>query len=323
MDQTLNKAVILSAIAACAIASPAKADGVRAGTLIENTASASYNSGGTTASVDSNTVQLTVDELLDVAVTSLNTAPSDGGSDPVVLNYSVTNTGNGEEAFTLTANPSVPGNDYNTTVDRIAVDSNGNGVYDEGVDAVISPGNATTLIQPDDSLTVFVIVNNPAGVSDGDTSQVSLIAEAESGSGTPGTVFAGQGEGGGDAVVGSSTAQDDAAGTIIVGLADVSLAKSVVVVDPFGGSEAVPGAVLTYSIVTNVSGSGTAEGLRITDVIPGGTSYQNNSLKLDGAPLTDDADADAGQASSAGIDVLLGDVTGGNSKTITFSVMIN
>ena len=47
------------------------------------------------------------------------------------------------------------------------------------------------------------------------------------------------------------------------------------------------------------------------------------SLKLDGNPLTDAASDDAGQASAAGISVNLGNVTGGASHTVKFSVTIN
>ena len=45
-----------------------------------------------------------------------------------VLRYKITNTGNGPEAFTLTANPAVTGNAFNTTVTGLAIDVNGNGV---------------------------------------------------------------------------------------------------------------------------------------------------------------------------------------------------
>ena len=52
-----------------ALAAPAQAGGVTAGTLIENTAIASYDEGGVPRSVNSNTVTVRVDELLDVTLT--------------------------------------------------------------------------------------------------------------------------------------------------------------------------------------------------------------------------------------------------------------
>ena len=88
----------------------AQAAGVDAGTLIQNTASATYTSGSGSGSVTSNTVTIKVDELLDVAVTGVDAAPISTGAGTSVLSYSLTNTGNGPEAFKLTANPSVSGN---------------------------------------------------------------------------------------------------------------------------------------------------------------------------------------------------------------------
>lgn len=301
----------------------AQAAGVLAGTLIENTASATYSSGTASGSVSSNTVTVKVDELLDVAVAGLTTTPVTAGSTSVVLEYSITNTGNGGEAFNVTVDPAVAGNGFDAVVQTIAYDSNGNGTYDAGVDTVITNGGATSSLAADASLKVFVIVTLPAGATDGQSSQVRLAADAVTGTGTPGTVFTGQGEGGGDAVVGASGASDNATDQMIASLATVALAKSASIVDPFGGSQPVPGAVITYTLVATVSGTGQAEGLHVTDIIPAGTTYQVSSLKLDGASLTDAADADAGVAGASGIDVDLGTVAGGTTKTVKFDVKIN
>ncbi|WP_114520503.1 hypothetical protein [Altererythrobacter sp. ZODW24] len=306
------------AIATSAFAAPALAGGVDAGTLIENTASASYTVGGVDGSVDSNTVEILVDELLDVAVATLDGAPGSA-----VLTFSVTNTGNGPEAFALTADPAVVGNDYDVTVDSIAIDTNGNGVYDDGVDTILPAGGATPLIDPDDAQIVFVLVTNPTGTADGDTSQVELTAEAVTGTGAPGDTFAGQGEGGGDAVVGTTGADDEDLGDLIAAAIAVELAKSATVADPFGGTEAVPGAVITYSITASVMGTGTVNDLLITDAIPADTTYTVNTLTFEGAARTDAADGDNGQASAAGVEVLIGDAVAGSAYTITFAVTID
>jgi len=208
-------------------------------------------------------------------------------------------------------------------VQSIAVDTNGNGVYDPGTDQILPAGTPTAAIAPDASLTVFVLVTLPAGATDGNTSQIRLTAEAVTGTGPAGTAFAGQGVGGGDAVVGTSGARDDGLDAIIASLATVALAKSAVIADPFGGTQSVPGSIITYSLVATVSGTGSASGLRITDVIPVGTTYQGGTLRLEGAPLTDAADADAGAGSAAGINVLVGTVPGGGSRTVQFNVRIN
>ena len=311
------------AIAAALITTPAHAGGVKAGTLIENTASATYDGGAGPVTIPSNTITVKVDELLDVTVTSRDSGPVSAAPGSAVLTFELTNTGNGPEAYTLTANPAVAGNDFDTTVNGIAVDTNGNGVYDPGVDQMLTGPATTAAIAADASLTVFVLVTIPGGVADGDQSDVSLLAEAVTGTGAPGTAFAGQGAGGGNAIVGSTGANATATGSSSVGITDVDLIKSATVRDPFGGTGIVPGATITYAIRAEVRGSGSVSDLVVTDAAPADTTYVAGSLKLDGATLTDAADADAGRSSTSGISVDLGTVSGGSSRTVTFQVTID
>jgi len=311
------------AIAAALITTPAHAGGVKAGTLIENTASATYDGGAGPVTIPSNTITVKVDELLDVTVTSRDSGPVSAAPGSAVLTFELTNTGNGPEAYTLTANPAVAGNDFDTTVNGIAVDTNGNGVYDPGVDQMLTGPATTAAIAADASLTVFVLVTIPGGVADGDQSDVSLLAEAVTGTGAPGTAFAGQGAGGGNAIVGSTGANATATGSLSVGITDVDLIKSATVRDPFGGTGIVPGATITYAIRAEVRGSGSVSDLVVTDAAPADTTYVAGSLKLDGATLTDAADADAGRSNTSGISVDLGTVSGGSSHTVTFQVAID
>ena len=328
MTKQLNSrlaARTLALVSLGAVVAPgaAHATGVTAGTLIQNTASATYTSGSSSGTVSSNTVSITVDELLNVAVAGLTTTPAVAGQTSAVLEYSITNTGNGPEAFNVTVNPAVAGNAFDATVQSVVVDTNGNGVYDPGVDQVLATGASTPSIAADGALKIFVIVSLPSGATDGQTSQVQLTADAATGTGAAGTVFAGQGDGGGDAVVGTSTASGNAKDTLVASLAVVALTKSALIVDPFGGSQPVPGATVTYTLTAAVSGTGQATGLHVTDIIPAGTTYQPGTLTLDASALTDGSDADAGVASSSGVDVTLGTVNGGTSKTVKFNVKIN
>ncbi len=311
------------AIAAALITTPAHAGGVKAGTLIENTASATYDGGAGPVTIPSNTITVKVDELLDVTVTSRDSGPVSAAPGSAVLTFELTNTGNGPEAYTLSANPAVAGNDFDTTVNGIAVDTNSNGVYDPGVDQMLTGPATTAAIAADASLTVFVLVTIPGGVADGDQSDVSLLAEAVTGTGAPGTAFAGQGAGGGNAIVGSTGANATATGSLSVGITDVDLIKSATVRDPFGGTGIVPGATITYAIRAEVRGSGSVSDLVVTDAAPADTTYVAGSLKLDGATLTDAADADAGRSGTSGISVDLGTVSGGSSRTVTFQVTID
>jgi uncharacterized repeat protein (TIGR01451 family) len=313
---------------ALGLASSAQAAGLAAGTVISNTATATFNSGST---ISSNTVTVKVDQLIDVAVAGLNASAVPASATAAVLTYSVTNTGNGPSTFTLAVDPNVSGNPFNGSIQSIVIDSNNNNTYDAGTDTVYSAGGATPSLAADASIKVFVLATLPgSGVSDGQVSQIKLTATSSIGSGTPGTVISGGGTGGVNAVVGSSTGRANANNSIVANLSGVSLTKAIVsIVDPFGGtppgSTAVPGSVITYSITSKVTGSATINNLHILDTIPTGTTYQAGTLRLGSTGLTDASDADAGTASqTSGIDVSLGNVVGGSAdQVVTFKVKIN
>ena len=292
--------------------------------MIENTAVASYDEGGTVRSVNSNTVTVLVDELLDVTLTSLDPGPVAARPGSAVLTFELTNQGNGPEAFRLLANTAVGGNTFDVSFRAIAIDSNGNGVYDEGVDEILAQPQTTAILAPDQRLTLFVLVTVPEGVSDQQTSAVLLSAEAVTGTGAPGTVFAAAGVDGGDAIVGTTSAQATARGELISGIVSVALAKSVVLRDPFGGTSAVPGTIASFTIEARVSGTGTVSNLVVTDAIPEGTTYAPGTLALDGVALSDAEDTDAGKASDdAGIAVTLGNVTAQSTQKVTFDVVVD
>jgi uncharacterized repeat protein (TIGR01451 family) len=307
-----------------ALGQPAWAAGTHAGTLISNTATVTFNIGGGPITLQSTTNVIKVDQLIGVAVTPLISTPVPVGASATLLSYQVTNTGNGADSFDLTAAPNVGGNAFTTTLQTVAIDNNGNGIYDPGVDTVISNGGASQTIAPDGTIKVLLIVAAPATATDTQTSQVRLTATSATGSGTPGTLFAGKGIGGVDALVGLSSGTGNATEALVASMAQVTLTKSAVIVDPFGGANPLSGAVVTYSIVAHTTGSGTVNSLTVTDAFPAGTTYQPGTIALNGASLSDAADGDAGNASSTGIAVLLGNVPGGSAdRTITFQVKLN
>lgn len=301
---------------------PALANAVPAGTVIESTADATYQDGGVSRTVTSNTVQVRVNELLGVATATLDPGPLTVRSGPQVFSFLVNNTGNGPEAFSLEVVTAVPGNAFDTTLDAIAVDSNDNGVYEPGVDAVLSSPSVTGPIPAGGGQRVFAIVLVPAGIGDGAQSEVNLIARTATGTGAPGTTFAGAGENGVDAVVGAGGGQASATGRMVGSASTVTLVKWASVTDPFGGSSPLPGATITYGMRLLVTGSAPINGAAITDTIPPGTRYSAGSLTLESATLTDAPGDDAGEASAAGIAVTLGTVPAGASRTVTFDVLI-
>lgn len=164
----------------------------------------------------------------------------------------------------------------------------------------------------------------PNGVSNTQASNVDLTAEAVTGSGTPGTAFAGAGVDGGDAIVGNTGARATARASLVNATASVALVKSVTLRDPLGGTSAVPGTIASFTIEARVSGTGSIANLVVIDAIPDGTTYLPGTLVLDAAALTDGADGDAGTASeSSGIDVKIGNVTAGSLHRVNFDVVIN
>jgi uncharacterized repeat protein (TIGR01451 family) len=315
-----------AAASACICSSPALAAGTPAGTDITNVATATYElPNGDEAKIDSNIVTLKVDELLDVSVawSDPSDVPASPGGTGELLKFTVTNGGNGTESFTLATIANGGGDDFDPSVTSIVLDSNGNGAYDAGVDTVYSSGSNDPQLNPDQSTTVFVLSTIPAGAGDGQRGRVDLTAAAKTGSGTPGTTFAGQGQGGGNAVVGATGANSEDDGYYRVGKASVAFVKSAIVADAFGGTAAAPGSTITYTLAATVSGSGSLANLRVSDPVPAGTTYKPGSLTLEGAPLTDSADADSGSFTGTAINVGLGTVAAGATRTITFQVKID
>jgi uncharacterized repeat protein (TIGR01451 family) len=316
---------ISAAVGACLFAAPAAhAAGTLAGTNIENIATASYDVGGSTVDIQSNTVTIIVDELLDVTVTS--TDPGDvttsNGATNVVSTFRITNTGNGPEPFTLTPNTTNGGDDFDPTLAQVVIDTNGNNQYDPGVDTIYVAGTNDPVLTPDQGITIFVLTNVPASQVDGDRAAVQLIAASRTGTGAPGTTFAGAGEGGSNAVVGTTGADADASGFLLVEAAAISLAKTAIVADPFGGTTSVPGSVITYSLVATVSGTGSLANVVITDPVPAGSQYVAGSMTLQAATLTDATDADQGNFNGSRVSVALGNVPSGQTRTVTFRVRV-
>lgn len=199
--------VALLGAATAGLGSPASAAGTIAGTNIANTATATYDlPDGSKVTVTSNIVSLTIDELLDVSV--VRTTPGDVSTTPGAINqllsFTVTNAGNGSERFALATRQAIGGDAFDPSVTSVVLDSNGNGAYDAGVDTVYVAGGNDPLLAPDASIGVFVLSLIPAGARDGDRGQADLTAVAATGSGAPGTSFAGLGQGGGNAVVGAT-----------------------------------------------------------------------------------------------------------------------
>ena len=303
--------------------------GAPAGTVINNTAEVSYSVGAVTQTATSNVVTVTVAEILDVTVDAQTpNVDVDAGETQREVLYRVSNTGNGTETFLLTMTSVIAGDQFDPVpaTPSIYFDTDGSGDLSPGDTPYVAGANDPVL-GDDDFVTVLVVNDIPAGVADGQIGFTRLTAASRTGTGAAGTVFAGGGDGGVEAVVGNSGADGEATSQYEV--ADITLAvnKSQVVLDQFGGVVPVPGARITYSIVVSVTGSGSADSAVFTDNIPANTTYVPGSLQLNAAALTDGADADAGEYSAAApaqVRVALGTLTTASGpQTVTFAVIIN
>lgn len=339
----------------------AQAVGTNAGREINNSAQANYAIAGVAQSeVDSNTVQVYVDELLDVVVVNDDGAPVTVTTPDTAaeLQFTITNTGNGSERFRLIADHTLIGDEFDPTLSQIYLESNGTPGLQTGGggDTVYTAGANDPLLAADEALIVYVVNDIPGILTQDDRGFVELRAIsttvfAQAGTDDPGdpgfpvvgTQYAGEGdldENGAanvNAVVGTSHNPAllllRAQGIYDVSAALVTLAKSVLsVLDPFGGTTVVPGSVLTYQIVVSVTGTGTVEGLLVTDSLPAELEYVASSLSVaPGLPVGEDEDDDflpavvdnTGFSAPGTVTVSLGDVVaGGADITITFEATI-
>jgi uncharacterized repeat protein (TIGR01451 family) len=310
------------ALAVVSASAPARAQGVPAGTVIESRADAAYEVDGIAQTAFSNTDAVRIAEVIDVAMTPVESSPVSTGNGSAVLTFELTNTGNGAEAFTLTARALTTGIDFEPTIVGIALDSNGNGTYEEGIDTLLPAPETSSELAQGASQTIFVLAGIPNGTASGSRGEIELRAEATTGTGSPGDNYNGAGEGGTDAVIGSSGGLATATGAVQVSTAVVRLIKSSTLSDPFGGNDPIPGATIRYAIRVEVSDAGPVTNLIVTDPIPEGVQYTPGSLMLDGVPLTDPPGDDAGQANASEIVVSLGNVAANTSQDISFDVVI-
>ncbi len=313
----------------CAISSPAGAVGTPVGTVIENTADVSFDLAGAPQLVQSNTTSLAVAERINVAVTLQSPqTPVDPGEAGRALLFTVTNTGNGSETLQLSMESVVAGDDFDPdpATPAIYFDTDASGDFNAG-DQSYQPGTNDPNLLADQSISVFVVNDIPAGIANGATGRSELTATSATGTGPPGTVLAGLGDGGVNAVIGLTGGEATDVGEYLVSGVVVGVVKSQLVSDPFGGSEPLPGATITYSIAIDVTSPGTATAGVLRDVIPAFSTYVANSITLNGTALSDAADADSGEidtATTPTIVVRLGDLADTDPvQTVVFQVVIN
>jgi uncharacterized repeat protein (TIGR01451 family) len=305
-----------------------------AGTVGNNTATASYLISGTPASTDAS-VAFTVQEIIDVSVswtdgTNVIVSSPDTAQ---VSSFDIANTGNGSETFSLAVgNVASPTDqfDFNLVTEVAIYVEDGTTPGFQALEDTLytGPGDNPT-IAAESTLSVYLVANIQASLTDGDQGHLTISVDsttAGAAGSAAGTSLAGLGDSSVDAIVGSSQADGSDTAIYQVSSVDVDVTKVIqTVLDPFGGITYVPGSEVTYRITVTVTG-GIAQALAIVDPIPANTTYKDDTLFLDAVLLTDESDADSGDynISQAGaVTVVLGNTPGGTVTTIDLTVTID
>lgn len=279
----------------------------RAATRIINVAEAHYTIADADHVARSGEAMLRVDEIIAVAL-----LPADAQRDAGAFAFSLVNKGNGNEAFRLDATIA------NGVVRGFAIDVNGDGLYQPGVDTLLD-GGVSPQLAPGAQLRLLALFDE---VQPG--TALTITARSATIEGPAGTVAPGRGDEGVNAILGIASA--DASLTFTLGAAsapaDVTLEKSQSVASADGRGSAVRGATITYSLVARVAAGASARDAVLRDPIPEGTAYVPGSLTVDGATLTDLADGDAGSVEDGAVRVALGLLRGGTARDIQFKVTI-
>lgn len=326
--------------------------------VIESAPGAGNSTPGATNGTDT---VFEVDRLIDFEVTGPggNTIIAPGQLDAVLV-FTMTNSGNDHQDFGFTVT-NLAGDDFdmNAGTLQVFVDSNGNSVYDAGVDTAtfvdeLPPDGATTA-------TIFVVADADSPIPvDGDLADIQLEARAYDGNdGTTGAQGALAADDSGAPDV-AGTVQNvfgelglvnydnrfEATGTYEVQAATLTVSKdSAVISDPFSTApnwKAIPGAVVEYTVTIVNNGSVAAQNVSVNDTIqianvtfndadPYGTLDAEITVNavVDPDPCEADGNPADGCTYDAGSGALVIGTTGGLSipaggtATITYQVTIN
>ena len=331
----------LAALAAVGLFSggAAYAAGTLSGTAISNLATLNYSVGtvaqpaigssatGNTAGPGTAT-SFVVDNKVNLAVTESGSAVTNvsPGSVNQVTTFTVTNLGNTAQGYTFVAANQLAGSAVIAgtadTIDvanfRVFVDSNGNGIYDPGVDTAV----AISTLAPDATVTVFVVADIPVGATNGQQANITLTATTTTaGTATPVVATVGADTAGVDIVfadaastelafVGTSAARDGQAtarDAYRIASAVISVAKtSTLVCDPFNGSgpdrKNIPGSIVRWTItISNAATATTSATLaQVSDTLNANTTFDANLVTGAGAPATATSCTSAGGVPEGG-----------------------
>jgi uncharacterized repeat protein (TIGR01451 family) len=335
----------------------ALAVGTQSGLTISNIATVDYQVGGVgQTQLFSSTDGLTpdgtdpttfaVDNMVDLTVVSQDglTIPVAPGTNDRVLEFLVTNTGNTTQGYLLSvangALNQIPMGSVEIWIDDPVGASPG--VYDLADTLYVAATNAGDL-DPNggtDDMTVFIVADTPLAAADGDVDDYDLLATTTNASTAVVTVDTVLNTAGGvevlfvdsvgpadpDPVNPDGTHSDS--GSYTVGSATLTVSKTAVVDDGLGGTFAIPGATVTYTIVVANTGGTAATSVVISDAIPVNSTYVAASITLNAVAQTDASDSpvdesDHNVTTAGAVTVDIASLAGGATATITFQVTID
>lgn len=142
-----------------------------ANTLIRNQASATFkDEAGTAYSVTSNMVETLVQQVAGLELVQTQTKLASSGA-TVDFPHVVTNTGNGDDSFTL-ASAEMTGDSFDFTTVKFYADANQDGQADD----LSSPITQTPLLKSGESFSFVAIAEVPASLNDAATGKYTLTA---------------------------------------------------------------------------------------------------------------------------------------------------
>lgn len=315
------------ALSALGVMHGANAAGTASGTDITNTATVNFQVGGVAqTALNSNTTTFKVDRKVDLTVTAGSATSTSPGATGAAVIYTVTNTGNGSDSFTL-AGTNQTGDNFDVSNIKIYQDNGTTpGVFDAG-DTLVSAAVAFTA---DQSIKFFIVSDVPLTPTNGQNAVVKLTATttstATSGADNPTVVDVVFADAGNDGTENANNQYNISTATLAV------VKSAAVISDPINNTtnpKAIPGAVIEYTITVTNSGAQAATSVVLTDDIPASsnTAFVSGSMQLNSASLTDGADADAGTYTSTGtpkVTINAGTVAAsGGTATAKFRVAIN
>ncbi len=360
---------LLSIVLMIAFASQVHAVGTAAGTPVSNQATVNFSVGGvpqaavssddpSTGTAGDATV-FTVDNKIDVNVAwqdaaNVQVAAGQDGVTPVpnppaVLEFLVTNEGNATQDFGLSIENDAVGDDFDPTAVTFYLDD-GDGIFDAGDTVVtfIDELSADDTVPGNNTATIFVVGSIAATQTNGQTSNISLIATARD-SGTPGSQGAVSTQDTGNDVQGGAAqnvfadpvgaastdlitdGEHSDTGTYVVIATTLTVSKaSRVEADGLGGTfptaKAIPGATVRYTFTISNTGSQDATNITITDPL----DTTNLSFPFPGTggitPGTVDVTGCAGATptfASPNLSIAVTSILAGGACTVQVYVQIN